>query len=62
MVGVIRPRGSGRSTFLRTLNRLWEPPFDSVFIENDDITSLNVLALLRHVSMLFEMPPLFEGR
>lgn len=61
VVGVIGPSGSGKSTFLRALNRLWEPSVDSVFLENDDITNLDVLALRRRVGMLFQTPALFEG-
>uniref|UniRef100_A0A0C9S0N0 TSA: Wollemia nobilis Ref_Wollemi_Transcript_30094_1058 transcribed RNA sequence n=1 Tax=Wollemia nobilis TaxID=56998 RepID=A0A0C9S0N0_9CONI len=61
VVGVIGPSGSGKSTFLRSLNRLWEPPLDSVFLDGADITMLNVLALRRRVGMLFQSPALFEG-
>ena len=62
VVGVIGPSGSGKSTFLRALNRLWEPPSDSVFLDYHDITKLDVLALRRRVGMLFQTPALFEGR
>lgn len=61
VVGVIGPSGSGKSTFLRALNRLWEPPADSVFLDSHDITNLDVLALRRRVGMLFQTPALFEG-
>lgn len=33
--------GSGKSTILRCLNRLWEPTFGSVYVEGQDITKLN---------------------
>jgi len=61
VVGVIGPSGSGKSTFLRALNRLWEPPADSVFLDSHDITNLDVLALRRRVGMLFQTAALFEG-
>jgi len=61
VVGVIGPSGSGKSTFLRALNRLWEPPADSVFLDYNDITKLDVLSLRRRVGMLFQTPALFEG-
>jgi len=61
VVGVIGPSGSGKSTLLRALNRLWEPPVDSVFLDNHDITNLDVLALRRRVGMLFQTPALFDG-
>jgi len=61
VVGVIGPSGSGKSTFLRALNRLWEPDADSIFLDYNDITKLDVLALRRRVGMLFQTPALFEG-
>jgi len=61
VVGVIGPSGSGKSTFLRALNRLWDPPSDSVFLDSHDITKLDVLALRRRVGMLFQTPALFQG-
>ncbi|CAI9113812.1 OLC1v1014493C1 [Oldenlandia corymbosa var. corymbosa] len=61
IMGVIGPSGSGKSTFLRALNRLWEPPSQSVFLDGKDITDLDVLSLRRRVGMLFQLPALFEG-
>lgn len=61
ITSLIGPSGSGKSTLLRCLNRLWEPPAGSVFLENDDITTLNVLALRRRVGMLFQTAALFDG-
>jgi ABC-type phosphate transport system ATPase subunit len=61
ITGLIGPSGSGKSTFLRCLNRLWEPPPETVFLEGIDITTLDVLALRRRVGMLFQSAALFEG-
>lgn len=61
VVGIIGPSGSGKSTLLRSLNRLWEPPADSVFLDGVDITKINVLAARRRVGMLFQTPQLFDG-
>ncbi len=33
--------GSGKSTILRCLNRLWEPTFGSIFLEDKDITKVS---------------------
>ncbi|PIN03661.1 putative ABC-type transport, ATPase component/CCR4 associated factor [Handroanthus impetiginosus] len=61
IVGIIGPSGSGKSTFLRALNRLWEPPYGSVFLDGVDICELDVLSLRRRVGMLFQLPVLFQG-
>lgn len=61
VVGLIGPSGSGKSTLLRSLNRLWEPSPDSIFLDGEDICSLDVLSLRRKVGMLFQLPALFPG-
>ncbi|KAK8662039.1 hypothetical protein V6N13_091627 [Hibiscus sabdariffa] len=61
IVGIIGPSGSGKSTLLRALNRLWEPPSDTVFLDGHDIAGLDVLGLRRKVGMLFQLPVLFQG-
>ncbi|KAK4374685.1 hypothetical protein RND71_005362 [Anisodus tanguticus] len=61
IMGIIGPSGSGKSTFLRALNRLWEPPKNTVFMDGDDICGVDVLSLRRKVGMLFQLPVLFEG-
>ena len=61
VTSVIGPSGSGKSTLLRCLNRLWEPPPGTIFLDEQDITGLDVLALRRRVGMLFQSAALFEG-
>ncbi|CAM6045970.1 unnamed protein product [Sphagnum compactum] len=61
VVGIIGPSGSGKSTLLRAINRLWEPPGDSIFLDGEDITKLNVLMVRRRIGMLFQTPLLFDG-
>ncbi|OIT05136.1 PREDICTED: ABC transporter I family member 17 [Nicotiana attenuata] len=61
IMGVIGPSGSGKSTLLRSLNRLWEPPSNTVFLDGQDICDLDVLTLRRKIGMLFQLPVLFEG-
>ncbi|OVA15301.1 ABC transporter-like [Macleaya cordata] len=58
IVGIIRP--SGKSTDLRAMNRLWEPPKGTVFLNDQDIRDLDVLSFRRKVGMLFQVPVLFE--
>ncbi len=61
VTSLIGPSGSGKSTLLRCLNRLWEPPAATIFLDGDDITTLDVLVLRRRVGMLFQTAALFEG-
>ncbi|KAL7597083.1 hypothetical protein Lser_V15G30964 [Lactuca serriola] len=61
IMGIIGPSGGGKSTLLRALNRLWEPPSGTVFLDGKDITGVDVLELRRKVGMLFQLPVLFEG-
>ncbi|MCB0130218.1 MAG: phosphate ABC transporter ATP-binding protein [Caldilineaceae bacterium] len=61
IVGLLGPSGSGKSTVLRCINRLLEPPPDSVFVDDQDITAMDVLALRRQVGMVFQQPVVFPG-
>ena len=61
VMGVIGPSGSGKTTLLRALNRLWEPAPGAVLLDGVDVCSLDVRALRRRVSMLFQQPAMFEG-
>jgi ABC-type sulfate/molybdate transport systems ATPase subunit len=61
VTSLIGPSGSGKSSLLRCLNRLWEPPPGCVFLDGEDITVLEVLQLRRRVGILFQGAALFEG-
>jgi ABC-type methionine transport system ATPase subunit len=61
ITSVVGPSGSGKSSLLRCLNRLWEPPAGTVFFDGQDVTTMDVLALRRRVGMLFQSANLFEG-
>ncbi len=61
IVCLMGPSGSGKSSLLRCLNRLTEPPPDTVFYNGNDIHTLDVLALRRQVGMVFQKPALFPG-
>ena len=61
VTSLVGPSGSGKSSLLRCLNRLWEPPPNTVFLDGHDIIELDVLVLRRRVGMLFQSEALFEG-
>ena len=61
ITSVVGPSGSGKSSLLRCLNRLWEPPAGTVFFDGRDITTIDVLALRRRVGMIFQSANLFDG-
>jgi len=61
IVCLMGPSGSGKSSLLRCLNRLTEPPPATVFYNGQDIHNLDVLTLRRQVGMVFQKPALFPG-
>ena len=61
IVCLLGPSGSGKSSLLRCLNRLTEPPPSTVFLDGEDITTIDVLALRRQMGMVFQKPALFPG-
>ena len=61
IVCLLGPSGSGKSSLLRCLNRLTEPPAHAIFLDGQDITGLDVLALRRRLGMVFQKPALFPG-
>jgi len=61
IIGLLGPSGSGKSTILRCVNRLLEPPAATVFLDGEDVTVTDVIALRRRVGMLFQQPSVFPG-
>ncbi|MCA9926842.1 MAG: ATP-binding cassette domain-containing protein, partial [Anaerolineales bacterium] len=61
IVCLMGPSGSGKSSLLRCLNRLTEPPPQTVFYNGQDIHTIDVLTLRRQVGMVFQKPALFPG-
>jgi putative ABC transport system ATP-binding protein len=61
IICLLGPSGSGKSSLLRCLNRLTESAPQTIFLDGQDITSMDVLALRRQVGMVFQQPGLFPG-
>ncbi len=58
---LIGPSGSGKSTLLRAINRLLEPPPNSILLDGEDITGLPVTELRCRVGMVFQQASMFPG-
>ena len=61
MLGIVGPSGSGKSSFLRLLNRLDEPTSGTVFLEGQDYRQFSPRELRRRVGMVTQRPFLFPG-
>src|SRR6201997_3402861 len=61
VLAVVGPSGSGKSSFLRLLNRLDEPTSGTVFFEEIDYRQIPPRELRRKVGMVTQRPFLFPG-
>jgi putative ABC transport system ATP-binding protein len=61
LLGVVGPSGSGKSSFLRLLNRLDEPTGGTVFLEGQDYRQIEPRELRRRIGMVTQRPFLFPG-
>jgi putative ABC transport system ATP-binding protein len=61
LVAIVGPSGSGKSSFLRLLNRLDEPTEGTVLLQGQDYRSLPPPELRRRVGMVMQFPYLFPG-
>ncbi|GER90978.1 choline transporter [Dictyobacter vulcani] len=60
-LAIVGPSGSGKSSFLRLLNRLDEPTSGTVFLDGVDYTTLSPRMLRRQVGMVMQSAYLFPG-
>src|SRR5271167_411346 len=61
LLGIVGASGSGKSSFLRLLNRLDEPTSGTVFLEGQDYRQFPPRTLRRRVGMVTQRPFLFPG-
>ncbi len=61
VLAVVGPSGSGKSSFLRLLNRLDEPTSGTVFLENVDYRQIAPRELRRKVGLVTQQAFLFPG-
>jgi putative ABC transport system ATP-binding protein len=61
LIAIVGSSGSGKSSFLRLLNRLDEPTGGSVFIDGVDYRTIDPRDLRRRVGMLMQQAFLFPG-
>jgi putative ABC transport system ATP-binding protein len=61
VLAVVGPSGSGKSSFLRLLNRLDEPTSGTVFLEGIDYRQLPPRGLRRKIGMVTQRAFLFPG-
>ena len=61
LLGIVGPSGSGKSSFLRLLNRLDEPTSGLVFLDGEDYRRIPPRELRRRVGMVTQRPFLFPG-
>src|SRR5580658_6952961 len=61
LLGLVGASGSGKSSFLRLLNRLDEPTSGMVFLEGEDYRRIPPRELRRRVGMVTQRPFLFPG-
>ena len=60
-VGVVGQSGSGKSTLMKLLPRLYEPQQGRIFIDDYDITKVNLSSLRRQIGIVPQDSLLFEG-
>lgn len=61
VLAVVGPSGSGKSSFLRLLNRLDEPTSGRVFLEGQDTREIAPRELRQRVGMVMQAANLFAG-
>ncbi|MBI2353913.1 MAG: ATP-binding cassette domain-containing protein [Deltaproteobacteria bacterium] len=61
ITAIVGPSGGGKSSLIRLINRLNEPSSGKVFLDGEEIASIDPLLLRRRVAMVLQKPFMFEG-
>jgi putative ABC transport system ATP-binding protein len=61
VLAIVGPSGSGKSSFLRLLNRLDEPTSGTIVVEGIDYRQIPPRELRRKIGMVTQRPFLFPG-
>jgi putative ABC transport system ATP-binding protein len=59
ITAVVGPSGTGKSTLLRTINRLVEPTAGEIYLDGEPTSRMDPLKLRRRVGMVFQLPAPF---
>ncbi|MEN9243292.1 MAG: peptidase domain-containing ABC transporter [Gloeomargarita sp. DG02_4_bins_56] len=60
-VGIVGQSGAGKSTLTKLLPRLYEPESGRIFIDNYDISKVELYSLRQQIGMVLQEPLLFDG-
>lgn len=60
-LGIIGPTGSGKSTIINLLSRVYEPNQGSIEIDNKNINDINTINLNESIGQVFQESVLFSG-
>ena len=58
-VVLLGPSGCGKTTLMKMVNRLYEPTSGTIFVGDDDITTLDKIALRRRIGYVIQQVGLF---
>ena len=61
LVALVGPSGAGKSTLLNLIPRFYEPTQGCIYIDEHDITTLNLRVLRSQMGTVFQDPYLFSG-
>ncbi len=61
LVALVGPSGAGKSTLLNLIPRFYQPTRGQIYVDEHDITTLNLSTLRAQIGTVFQDPYLFSG-